>query len=205
MTDQSTYIKELEMELAVARLEIKELAKDAVSGLVGRNAFETHLDGMFSQHRRDDRPIGILMADIDHFKGVNDGHGHRIGDAVLNRVGLAIKVCTRSSDIVARYGGDELVCILVNTDQAGLAILAERIRLSVEGAEEEGLPKVTISVGFALQNRTDTSGWSIVERADQALYRAKNGGRNRTEGEVLSHAEVQMLEEIESTREAEGK
>jgi diguanylate cyclase (GGDEF)-like protein len=192
-------IRELETLLARAKEEIATLGRDCISGLLGRRAFEEHLSGMFKHRRRgsDHRALGIIMVDIDHFKNVNDTHGHRVGDEVIAQVARLIQDCSRSTDIVARYGGEEFVSILVQAGQAGLAIMADRIRRTVEEDRIEGLPRVTVSVGFALQQESDESGWAVVERADKALYRAKHLGRNRVEGEYLTNDEVKMLVEID--------
>jgi len=122
------------------------------------------------------------------------------GDEVIAEVAKVVRGCTRTTDIVARYGGEEFVCVLVQTDVVGLSVLGERIRRSVEQLEVPDCPKVTISVGFALQNNSDTSGWDIVERADKALYHAKQKGRNRVESEDLGHDEIALIEEIERLR-----
>jgi two-component system chemotaxis family response regulator WspR len=195
-------IRELEAALQAAKEEIQQLGRDCVSGLLGRRAFEQHLQGMFQHRRRGtDQNLGIIMCDIDHFKQVNDTYGHRVGDEVIAQVARIIQACTRTTDIAARYGGEEFVCILVQTSIAGLAVMAERIRRTVEQARVNGLPPVTISVGFALQSETDEDGWALVERADKSLYRAKAQGRNRVEGETLTDYEVKMLTEIERVRE----
>lgn len=201
-TPESPYetIGRLERELKEAQAQIETLGRDCVSGLLTRGNFEKHLEGMFRQHRRNDRPLGIIMMDIDHFKAVNDAHGHRVGDEVITQVSSAVRGCTRTTDIVARYGGEEFVCVLVQTGIAGLAILSERIRRSVEQLEVPGCPKVTISVGFALQDERDGSGWDVVERADKALYQAKHLGRNRVEHETLSNEEIVLVERIDQGR-----
>ena len=193
-------IEELELQLDAAHEEIAKLGVDCVSGLLTRGGFEKHLEGRFRSNRRNESPMGIIMCDIDLFKEVNDTHGHRVGDDVITRVATTIQACTRTTDIVARYGGEEFVCILVNADHAGLALLSERIRRMIENISVPGLPKVTVSVGFALQNETDASGWDIVERADKALYGAKANGRNRVEHSTLGDSEVKMICEIERVR-----
>lgn len=198
--DPYAQIQELKEELTEAQHQIVELSRDCVSGLLTRGSFEKHLLGVFEQNRHDDRPFGIIMVDIDHFKAVNDEHGHRVGDEVIYQVARAIGGCTRTTDIVARYGGEEFVCLLVQTDLAGLAILSERLRQSVEALAIKGCPRVTISVGFALQNEGDPSGWQVVERADAALYRAKDLGRNRVESETLHQPEITLVEQIDHQR-----
>jgi diguanylate cyclase (GGDEF)-like protein len=194
-------IRELQEKLAEALAEIENLGRDCVSGVATRAVFEKHLEGMFRRNRRDDSPIGVILCDIDYFKKVNDTLGHRVGDDVIADVAQAIRSCTRTTDIVARYGsGDEFISMVVQADIPGLAVLSERIRKAVEALDADGSPKVTISVGFALQDERDKTGKDVVERADQALYRAKHLGRNRVESEPLGHEEIRMIEEIDKTR-----
>ncbi len=195
--DPHARVRELEEQLTEARAEILELSRDCVSGLLTRTTFEKHLEGMFRQQREGDHPTAIIMCDIDRFKQVNDTHGHRAGDEIINRVASAIRGKARTTDIVARYGGEEFVCLLVNATLPGVAALSERIRAAVEELRVEGCPQVTISLGFAIQEKSDKSGWEIVERADKALYRAKRLGRNRIEGEALGHDEAVMLGRID--------
>jgi diguanylate cyclase (GGDEF)-like protein len=198
--DPFTRIAELEGLLKDAHTEVEKLRHDCVSGLIGRQTFEELLQATFVPRRADDGFIGIIMCDIDHFKDVNDEHGHRIGDEVIGIVAQAIKGCVRSTDHVARYGGEEYVSIVARTSVAGLAHLSERIRAAVEEVEHPGCPKVTISVGFSLQREEDESPWDVVERADQALYVAKNSGRNRVGHETLGPRELHMIERIERLR-----
>lgn len=190
MINPFTKIRKLERQLTAAQAEILKLSQDCVSGLWGRTTFEERLEAMSGHHRQRDSIMAIIMCDIDHFKVVNDTHGHRIGDQVISRVATTIRGQTRTTDIVARYGGEEFVCLLTGTSLKGVAILSERIRHAVQGLEHPGCPQVTISVGFALQAEPEESGWSVVERADQSLYRAKGNGRNCVQGENLSYPEI---------------
>lgn len=202
--DPYAKIAELEGQLIAARQEIQKLRHDTVSGLLGRQAFEDTLEAIFSLRREDDGQIGVIMCDIDHFKKVNDEHGHRVGDEVLSHVAQTIRACVRSSDLVARYGGEEFVCVLARTDMAGLSILAERIRQRVEDLDQPGCPRVTISVGFSMQRSDDSNGWDIVKRADAALYQAKELGRNRVESDALGYEEIQLIDRIEELRREEN-
>jgi len=126
----------------------------------------------------------VAMADIDHFKRVNDEHGHRIGDRVLAETARVLRGAIRATDGVGRYGGEEFLIILPGTDAAGAAVLAERLRSAVEGSpvrDAAGEPfSVTISLGVGEHADGDDKD-SLVTRADTALYRAKAGGRNRVE------------------------
>lgn len=190
-------IIELEQELDKLRNQVSELSHDCVSGLLSRATFEEALEHAFSGNRRLNQPSGIIMIDIDHFKRVNDEHGHLIGDGVIFSVAQCIKRYCRGTDTVARYGGEEFVAILVNTDIVGLAIQCERLRAAVEMLDIKGNPKVTISLGFALHSQEDKDGWAVVERADAALMRAKANGRNRVEGAEIGYDEILLVSEIE--------
>lgn len=200
MGDPYDRIKNLEAELEAAHCEIARLSRDCVSGLAVRATFETHLERAFESRRQGDGAIGVVMVDIDHFKSVNDEHGHRVGDEVIAQVGRCLTAASRSMDLVARYGGEEFVIVTTDATVCGLTVLAERIRRYVEQMAVPGLPKVTVSVGFTVQREDDKSGWNIVERADHNLYRAKESGRNRVCHETLEGPEIDMVLEIEGAR-----
>jgi diguanylate cyclase (GGDEF)-like protein len=122
------------------------------------------------------------MMDLDHFKSVNDTRGHLMGSHVLSEVGRLIARSIRGADVAARYGGEEFVAYLPETDGAGAVQVAERIRMSVETTEfalDEQTARTTISVGIALFPAHGHDLKSLVSRADRALYRAKEEGRNR--------------------------
>lgn len=143
--------------------------------LVGnRRYFDGQLTAETAYARRHGAPLTLLMIDIDHFKAVNDTHGHLLGDEVLTLVAAAIRDKLRTKDVVARYGGEEFAVLLRNTDLRTATIAAERIRLAVQGLDVGGIT-VTVSIGCA----SFEEGTSLVEVADRRLYRAKNGGRNR--------------------------
>ena len=136
--------------------------------------------------RRTGSKLAVLLTDIDFFKKVNDQHGHPAGDAVLRGVATTVQNQLREDiDIVARYGGEEFACVLVGTTEQGAMETAERIRKAVEDAATDiGEPepkKVTISVGIAVFPDDGGMAEELIERTDQALYRAKHGGRNRVE------------------------
>jgi diguanylate cyclase (GGDEF)-like protein len=195
----------LERALLDAHEEIKTLQRDCVSGLAVRATFEKHIEGVFNARRCQERPLGILMIDIDMFKLVNDNHGHRVGDEVIAQVARVVRECTRTTDLVARYGGEEFVVVVAEAKLAGLTILAERIRASVESLDQEGLPAVTVSIGFTTQHIDDTSGWDLVERADKNLYHAKETGRNKVCHETLDGPELKLILKIEEVRDAPEK
>jgi diguanylate cyclase (GGDEF)-like protein len=125
-----------------------------------------------------------LLIDIDHFKKVNDTHGHPAGDAVLRGVAAVARAQARETDLVARYGGEEMAVVLPETDAAGARTIAERLRAAVEGtahATEHGTLRVTISVGVATWPGGGQTAEELLTTADRALYRAKQTGRNRVE------------------------
>lgn len=130
-----------------------------------------------------DSPISVLMLDIDHFKRVNDTYGHSFGDIVLQRVAEVIQQNTRVQDLAARYGGEEFVLMLSDTAEATAIKIAERIRTSIEKIEipfEDKVLRLTISIGVAQYHpEQDINAKSLVDRADKALYHAKETGRNR--------------------------
>ena len=122
------------------------------------------------------------MCDIDHFKRVNDDHGHGTGDTVLRNVAAALLSTVRTSDHVIRYGGEEFLLLLHDTDRNGAALVAERVREAVALRETNtgsATLKVTISLGVAEFPTDDASFWEVVHHADEALYAAKHSGRNR--------------------------
>ena len=125
------------------------------------------------------------MVDIDHFKAVNDTHGHTIGDLVLVEVAQAIKASTRATDLVGRFGGEEFVVLAPETplEANAAGILAERIRQTIQrrtrAKRSQGLPEVTASLGVASTELKVANEAELLKRADEALYRAKREGRNR--------------------------
>lgn len=174
-------IAELEDEVARLRGENEHLSVDTVTGIPGRGVFEAALESEYARARRFGRRLGVLMIDVDHFKRVNDRHGHRVGDDVLRDVAQAIQAQVRGTDVVARYGGEEVACLVDGLARRQLLKFAERIRVEVEGLYNPMSPRVTVSIGTALLGDGDGNGWDVVERADAALYRAKRAGRNRVE------------------------
>lgn len=173
-------VAELEDEVTRLRVENERLSTDTVTGIPGRGVFEAALTTGFARARRYGRRLGVLMIDVDHFKQVNDRHGHRVGDEVLHGVAQGVASQVRGADTVARYGGEEIVALVEGLTRRQLGKLAERARVTVEGLR---CPRVTVSIGTALLNDEDEDGWNVVKRADAALYRAKRAGRNRVEHE----------------------
>lgn len=160
---------------------LKTALTDPLTGVHNRGSMEQHLEHQVLVSVRHNTPLSVLMIDIDHFKSINDTHGHMVGDAVLSDVAKAIVKCTRNSDVVFRYGGEEFVVILTNTRSVGAQLLGQRIchavangRLDISGTQIA----VTVSVGVAELTAGDGS-VDLLERADKQLYRAKVRGRNQ--------------------------
>ena len=167
-------------------------SRDALTGLANRRQFELTITREIDRVARAGEPALVLMADIDHFKRVNDTHGHPAGDQVLKVVAEALQDCVRPMDTVARYGGEEFAIILPNCPTAFGLTAAERIRAKVERRSITVAPgvevRVTISIGGAFAPQWVRSSAALwVERADRQLYRAKVEGRNRV---CLEHAPV---------------
>ncbi len=160
--------------------EIERLSRDPVTGLAGRAVFDQMIGLEFSRAKRTGASLGVLMLDLDHFKAVNDALGHLEGDKVLARVGRVLRASVRGSDTAARYGGEEFVVLVSATSPEGLRVLAERIRKRIErvGLATDPAP-YTVSIGCACIHPGDKEGLQIVERADAALYTAKETGRNK--------------------------
>ncbi len=157
---------------------------DGLTQLYNRNFLDTRLNQEFSKSKRYDNKLCVMMLDIDFFKNVNDTHGHPVGDEVLKKVSDILKASLRSSDLVARYGGEEF-CVLMPQSQAKEAKkLAERLREKIELTQvSKSQPelRITMSIGLADFEREQKTAKELLTNADQALYRAKENGRNRVE------------------------
>jgi diguanylate cyclase (GGDEF)-like protein len=158
---------------------------DALTGVYNRKFFDEALMREINRCSRDRLPVGVVFADLDHFKNLNDNHGHRCGDLALHRVGQLMKGMLRNSDLVARYGGEEFVVLVHNPTEDGIMNLSERIRGAIE-AERFSFGSQTIcmtaSIGAALATPDlGESGFAdkLVETADQAMYESKRRGRNQ--------------------------
>ena len=159
-------------------------SRDALTGLANRRQFELALAREIDRVARAGEPALVLMVDIDHFKEVNDTHGHPAGDLVLKCVAQALQDCIRPMDTLARFGGEEFAMILPNCPPLFGQTVAERVRLKVMGRKASIAPgqevMVTVSIGGAFAPQWVRSSATLwVERADQQLYRAKAEGRNR--------------------------
>lgn len=174
-------------------------SRDALTGLANRRHFESVLARELDRVARAGEPALLLVLDIDHFKRVNDEHGHAAGDLVLKAVAEALLQCVRPMDTVARIGGEEFAVALPNCPPAFGPMVAERIRSRVERKKIAlGLVEpisVTLSVGGAFAPQWVRSNLTLwLERADKQLYRAKEGGRNRAEFEPAAVSQVSAEE-----------
>lgn len=163
----------------------KSLELDTLTKLHSRSFSIEVLKRALREMQREHRPLSVVMADLDHFKLVNDHHGHLVGDRVLQAVAARMASGARDRDTFGRYGGEEFILILENTPLAGARVVAERIRRRVDAdpvqIKDISLP-VTLSLGVAEARAGDTAE-SLATRADQALYAAKAGGRNQVQVE----------------------
>jgi diguanylate cyclase (GGDEF)-like protein len=169
-----------------SKAELLELSRhDPLTGLLNRRAFFEQLQSEIQRASRHDVPMTLMMMDLDRFKRINDGWGHPTGDEALR---LFAKICVeqlRETDLVARIGGEEFGCVLIHTDLDTASMIAERLRRAVAGATVASDPakgelKLSVSIGLAAHDRHMTPE-RLVRHADQALYQAKDSGRNRVE------------------------
>ncbi|MBY0531861.1 MAG: PleD family two-component system response regulator [Xanthobacteraceae bacterium] len=163
------------MELAVT---------DALTGLYNRRYMESHVGTLVDRSAARGKSLSVLLLDIDYFKAINDGYGHDAGDDVLRDFSDRLRACIRGIDLACRYGGEEFVVVMPDTDIGVATMVAERIRRRVAGDlfaihKGEEQIEVTISIGIAARSTPEDTAAMILKRADEALYRAKRDGRNR--------------------------
>jgi diguanylate cyclase (GGDEF)-like protein len=171
------------MHLQEDLLKLQKLADtDFLTGLMNRRSFLSAAEDALQFSRRYKRQMATLMIDIDHFKKINDTHGHAAGDEAIKQIAGIIGRAIRTTDKAARFGGEEFVVLLREIDQQTALMLAERIRTTIEATtiqSEAGAISATVSIGFALLDANDRDVQDMIERADQGLYVAKKTGRNR--------------------------
>jgi diguanylate cyclase (GGDEF)-like protein len=171
----------LATQTALARRLAELSLRDPLTGLHNRRHLDAEVVRMFEESVRYERPISVVLLDLDDFKHVNDQFGHEAGDEVLRRVARILVDGTRGADLVARYGGEELAIVLPNTDEPAAAELCERIRVRVATEpwhEVRPGATVTVSIGVADDRGYDTV-WQVFREADRRLYTAKAAGKNR--------------------------
>src|SRR5262249_45465183 len=168
------------------RLRI-EAMHDSLTGLLNHGAFLELLDKEIVKAHRQQTSLAVIMADLDHFKAINDRYGHPTGDSVLREAASRLRLSLRASDVIGRYGGEEFIVAVPGCNTADAAALAERFRSSICDEPIEvpsGKIKVTVSLGVAAAAINPAI--NLVGAADEALYRAKGAGRNRVEIDVLA-------------------
>jgi len=173
--DQLRQSVEQTMEMAIM---------DGLTGLHNRRYFDTHFKSLTHQAASRGKTLSLVLTDIDFFKSINDTHGHDVGDEVLREFGDRIRRSVRGADLACRYGGEEFVLILPDSDQNAAAAIAERLRarmdhdpIPVAGGQKQ--LTITISLGVATIQGSEDTAEAILKRADEALYKAKRDGRNR--------------------------
>jgi len=175
----------LAKQMKIANEKLRTMAlRDGLTGLFNHRYFQETFNHEFGRAVRYQRPFSLFMLDLDHFKKINDSYGHRVGDIVLQEISALILSTVRTNDVVARYGGEEFAIIAPETDLKGAAVLAERIRKSVEQMEiltDSATVKATISIGVAtyLPDKKTATKAEILDAADASLYESKRNGRNK--------------------------
>lgn len=174
-------VQERTRELEQKNRELERLATfDQLTGLVNRAKLDEVLRTELIRSNRYGNSLGLIMLDIDYFKAVNDTHGHQVGDKVLRLFAEQLRHGVRDADVPGRWGGEEFLIICPESDQHGVVTLAQSLRERVQSHEVKGVGKKTASFGVTVFEKTDTI-TTIISRADKALYKAKEGGRNRVE------------------------
>ncbi|HRY17564.1 MAG TPA: GGDEF domain-containing protein [Candidatus Competibacteraceae bacterium] len=196
--EKSLYIQQNELLITELKKQVIELSKDKehliyllqersarlredpLTGIPNRLAYEEQFQQEFQRWKRFGNPLTFLIWDIDHFKKINDYHGHAIGDEILRMVAQQISSRLRSTDFLARYGGEEFIMLLPGADVNAAHLLADQIRLHIAECEfRQGNTRVSVTISCGLSSFEPGDGLqSVFKRADQALYQAKSAGRN---------------------------
>lgn len=179
------YISRLRARLRASLQHIAALAThDALTGIWNRRQIDQDLEAAVKHAQRTGHALCVLLVDVDHFKAINDQHGHAMGDEVLKVVAACLAGSLRAGDQVARYGGEEFLLLLPGTTLAQASVLAERLRAALQNSQAlpEHETNITASFGLAVW-RAGESASHLVRRADRAMYRAKAAGRNRVEAD----------------------
>lgn len=200
-------VLQLQDELIAAREMLRiQATRDSLTGLMNRGAIVEHFEREMSRTERQSEPIGVAMIDLDHFKKINDTHGHLIGDVVLREAAIKMRKALRTYDEVGRYGGEEFLAVLTleKPSPSVLWRIGERLRKSVSNSPistPAGALNVTVSIGIAVSSVADRySPTDLIQAADKALYRAKDEGRNRL---VIYGNEVTPLKSDEAAFQAQ--
>ena len=179
-------IIELQDELIDTREELRvQATRDFLTGIWNRGMITEKLNEEINRAARVNANLGVIMCDIDRFKQINDTHGHPAGDSVLIEVALRMQETLRAYDSLGRFGGEEFLIVVPDASEEGVAALAERIRSSIADTPivtSVGSVNITVSLGMVVRMMEQSTSLSaLVDEADRALYRAKEGGRNRVE------------------------
>jgi len=166
------------------QLSLEMAITDQLTGLHNRRYMSRHLDTLLSSAKKEAKPLAFVIMDIDFFKQVNDTYGHDIGDEVLKEFAKRIAANVRGLDLACRYGGEEFVVVMPDTDLAFAYSISERLRQSIETtpvkiSRAPNMLNITISIGIAKTEGENDTAQALLHRADQALYRAKRSGRNK--------------------------
>ena len=176
---------ELQQRLLESQAALQhEATHDRLTGLWNRGAVLDHLDRELNRTRREGASMSVLLADVDRFKRINDTYGHAVGDQVLSEIGRRIRSLLRAYDAAGRYGGEEFLLVLPGADASNAHLVAERVRDGVHATpvtSESASYEVSISIGLACTDVVGFESSALILVADEALYRAKAGGRNRVE------------------------
>ena len=160
------------------------MTRDGLTGAYNKRYLEETLDREVARCKRHERPIAVIMIDVDHFKTINDNFGHMIGDQVLREVSRRLQSISRQDDVLARFGGEEFTVVMVEANVDNAVEIAERCRVAIEAEPIQatvGPISVTISLGVAAPQPSDLgSSAELINEADERMYEAKRGGRNRT-------------------------
>ncbi len=180
------------LEESFQRKLFDSAVKDGLTGVYNKKYFLDRIETDFSYAKRHKTNLTLLFFDIDHFKQINDKHGHPAGDHVLREVAALLKKSVRNEDVLARFGGEEFVLLMRDVDDAVALMLAERFRRAVEGAAFEfGGTKIPVTVSIGIGTFSEAhlpkpqNSAELIHRADEYLYKAKKNGRNRVEGKVV--------------------
>jgi diguanylate cyclase (GGDEF)-like protein len=178
------------LERAFHAVLLDQSTRDALTGLGNRRTILEELQSRFDLSRRHNRPLSVIMCDLDNFKQINDTLGHGAGDQVLSEFGARVRHNLRTSDLAGRIGGEEFLLVLPETDMDGALLLAERLRVATAEVSfnlTTGERTVTCSLGVAQRAKEDRDGGALMARADGALYVAKRSGRNQVVPDCSKH------------------
>ncbi len=178
----------------------RQAVTDGLTGVANRRKFTETLNREFERARRYEQPLSLVVIDLDHLKKINDTFGHQIGDEAIRVIGATLRQSSRSVDLPARYGGEEFCLLLPNTDLVMAHEMAERVRRLINDVEIEGIGKITASLGVANYPLHADDPELLFQRADEALYAAKQGGRNQ----VVVADSTKVSEPKSSSRETGG-